>query len=84
MARTVPYFACSGQEAGEETDKTGGALRRPCQDTPAAPIKVHPPVSGDLFDASGGVFRIPAGASGRVQGFAGKLRSSIKGALSAP
>ena len=42
MARTVPHFACSGQEAGEETDKTGGVPRRPCQDTLVAPIEVHP------------------------------------------
>ena len=42
MACTVPHFAYSGQEAGEETDKIGGAPSRPCQDTLAAPIEVHP------------------------------------------
>ena len=83
MALTVPHSACSDQRQVRRLDKTGGATP-PMSGHVGCASRGASHVTDDLFDASGGAFRIPAGASGRVQGFAGKFDSSIKGALSAP
>src|SRR6266540_1611010 len=69
--------------AGEKTDKTGGAPRRSCQNTPAAPIEVHPLQLATRLTPAGEPARFPLVPRAKRKASTASFTSSIKGVCNA-
>src|SRR6266540_5507023 len=78
--RTSPALT----RAGEKTDKTGGAPRRPCQNTPAAPIEVHPLRPATRLTPAGEPARFPLVPRAKRKASMSSFTSSIKGVHNTP